>query len=76
MFKLSVRSWPTLVVWVKNDTPLALVLSLAGFHLFSSLHPCSFSKSPQEQTAPSTSTIKALAQAQSLASVRRIGRED
>ena len=30
VFKQSVSSWPTLVVLVKKDTPLALVFSLAG----------------------------------------------
>ena len=39
MFKLSVRSWPTLVVWVKNDTPLALVFSLAGCSSFQQSSP-------------------------------------
>ena len=54
------RRW---FVCPKNDTSLVFCFRWRGVHLFSSLQPCSFSKSSQEQTAPSTSMIKASAQA-------------
>ena len=53
------RRW---FVCPKNDTSLVFCFRWRGVHLFSSLQPCSFSKSPAEQTAPSTSMIKASAQ--------------
>ena len=53
------RRW---FVCPKNDTSLVFCFRWRGVHLFSSLQPCSFSKSPSGKTSPSTFMIKASAQ--------------